>query len=835
MLLPTLKRPGYLVPPKDMSDSNKRKLENVIAIDYISNFISDRIPRSKTVKMRISPKNYGDKVIILKSDTGSGKSTILPSSLYNAFFERTRRNIMVTQPRILTAIDIPSIIIKHYSNFKLDKNIGYNTGVFKRVPIENGLIFSTIGVLTQQLIMDEDEDFLKRYQFIIIDEVHERDIDTDLCLFHLKKLIEKYYNDPLCPLIILTSATLDENVFIKYFDVPEQNFIQVIGSTFSIQENFPDYSVANYLEYAFLKIQKLHISNLEELQTDTKSRDIIVFVKNNNDAQKIYDKLLIFNSTILTKDYDSLMKYHDEFDGEIEKLYKKGGDVTNMNKQYYILPIMLNSKNFQKGGLEYQNLFSNLESISVPMWKDDGHIDIKKLPYNYVIPTRRVIVSTNIAETGVTIPTLKYCVDTGYQLSVEFYPNFGCLSLISKNITHSMAVQRKGRVGRMAEGFWYPCYTKETFDNLQKEQMTKIIISDSTDNLLNTLIKQKNVEIVEENSINAIKNYEDNKLFQMYKLMDNSWYKIKNELETNLAALDLIEMPSMQSISYSLEKFHVLGFMDDMYNITALGYFASKIRFISIESKKMIFAGYYYGANILDLITTASFAYIQKIFIFEKTFQLENFLKENDKEFDFYINILIADDFIKNIFIWNTLQDFLYKKLSKEKIIYTDVIKEWCINNKIKHDGLMKVIETRDSLIENIISIGLDPYKNSLNITKNKYNLNKILQNSLEEGIDEITKIKKSVYEGYKCNTLLYNNINNNYLSIFKNIPVKVKSQYIKELNSKIALQTKPIYLIVDSYIFTQKFNSSQFEFVANGFISVLDNYISVDDRFYLN
>jgi HrpA-like RNA helicase len=860
-MLPTLLRKGFIIPPKNTSKSDQKKLENTITIDYILEFISKRVPPKKGSTPKIKPKKYGDKVIILKSDTGSGKSTILPAKLYNTFFNQSGRNILVTQPRVLTAVDIPSTIVPFEPDLELDKNIGYNTGSFKRLPQEKGIIFSTIGVLTQQLIMNTQEDFLNKYEFIIIDEVHERDIETNICLFLLKKLIENYFDDPKCPLIILTSATFNEEIFINYFDTPPENYIQVIGSTFEIEEHFTDYSISNYIEYSISKAQSLHLNNLDDIDNNETFKDIIIFVKDSGIGKKIYNELLVFNSKILTKNQDELMKYNEYLDEELEKLLKKpdikGGNPDKNEKKYYILPILLDKKNFESGGLEYQNLFSTLETINVPLWKvtknSTAEIIDKDEPYMFVKPTRRIIIATNVAETGITIPTLKYCIDTGYYFNVEFNPESGCNVLFPKNVTKGMAIQRRGRVGRKAPGVWYPLYTKETFDAMNKEQFSKIILTDPTENLLGILIKEKQVEIIEEQNINKIKNWDEEGLFKFSELTNPSYYYLQNLLKTNISSLDFIELPSIQTLEHSIEKLHILGYIDDNYDITTLGFYAHKIRFINLELKKMIFSGYYYGANILDLITIASFVHITKRNVFKKGFEMDNFIKKNNINFDFYNRILFADDFINCIFVWNDLQKFIQKKLSKldleylndidnrdstkySNILYVEEIKKWCEDNDIIYSGLVNVISIRDQIIENMILIGLDPYKNSLNLDKNLYNLNKILINSLSEGLDEIKKIKKSIYEGFKCKVLL--NIKDNYVSLLKNIKIKVKSNYINsinDLNHKIKVeQEKPKYIAVDNYQLSQKMNKAQFEYVADGFISVLDNYVVVDEKFHL-
>lgn len=833
--LPTLLRKGFVIPPQDSSDKQKELIKNTISIDYILRIISDMIPSEPGGSIKKSPQKFGDKFVILKSDTGSGKSTVLPPVLYNTFFERSRKNIIVTQPRILTAIDIPSTIIPFNPNLILGKNISFSTGPFKYEMQDKGIIFSTIGVLSQDLIMNTDEDFMKKYQFIIIDEIHERDIETDKCLYLLKKLIMSNYRNVACPLVILMSATFDEHIFINYFEIPKENFIQVIGSTFPIEINFTDFSVMNYIKYATLKAQKIHMDNFADFESSSESaRDIIIFVKDSSTGKKIYNDMHLFNANILAKSDDVIEKYKDLTNYNLDRLLKSGGA---LEKKYYILPILLDTKSFSQGGLEYQNLFSNLDIISTPIWKvfgddTDAKINMDMEPIKHVTSSRRVIIATNLAETGVTIPTLKYCIDTGYQLSSEFYPEYGCYALISKNISHGSAVQRKGRVGRKNLGYWYPCYTETTFNALPKVHLANIIINDTTDTLLSILIREKNVTIVQEYYQARIKDHQALGMFQMHKkhlTLGENWYTIKNEFKTNISAIDFIELPSVQSLSYSIEKLHILGFMDDNYDITVPGFFANKFRFISLDSRKMILSGYHFGANILDLITIAAFVQVTKRKIFGKLFKLDNFLKLNDTEFTFYNKIIIADDFINCILIYNLIQKFIDTNIKNS--ITLDKIQNFCTQNEILFDGLIQLIEIRDVLIENMVDIGLDPHYNQLHIVN--YNLNNILIKSLSDGLSEIKKIKQCLYEGYKCNHFIHVN-NNIYISSLRGVQITVKSDLVMDYHSTVDSHN-PQNIIMDTYSLSQKFNQMQFQFMADGFVSVLDGFVNIDKTFSKN
>ncbi|MGL5934503.1 MAG: DEAD/DEAH box helicase [Cetobacterium sp.] len=835
--LPTLLRRGYVVPPSSFNENQRNMLKNTVSIEYIMQFI-EKITRSTPSKYDAKGKlAIGSKVIILKSDTGSGKSTVLPVYLFNSF---PGKDIIVTQPRILNAVDIPLTIASINPDFVIEKNIGYITGPFKLRPIQKGIMFTTVGVLTQQLQQAQQktfEQFVNRYSYIVIDEVHERDVQLDICLYLLKKMLNEFHMHINCPVIILMSATINEKLFINYFNVPSENYLQVKGSTFPIEMEFTDYSVKNYIYYASLKAQQLHLMNLSDIHGENSSnnRDIIIFVKDLGVGKSIYTDLHLFNAILASE--TEVEKYKESLPELISDLMKtvKGGSYV----PDYVLPILLDTNSFTQSGREYKNLFTDIKLTKTEIWpliytkSDDSNnssnindtenklyrtIDLSKNP-KLVQPTRRIIISTNLAETGVTIPTLKYCIDTGFQINAEFFPEYGSPALLMKNIPLGSAIQRRGRVGRKAPGKFYACYTEKSFNTLEKTPVSNTINNDITELILNLLVTEKKTEITTELSVGKIKEVKINKLFQMFTSFSNEWYKVNNPFETKIADLDLIESPSIQSISYSFEKLHVLGFIDDNYDITSIGLMSLSIRYISVELKKFIFSGFYYGANILDLITITSFVQISKFKVFTKLFNIEKFAKNNKikiKNVDGYL-----DEFNLCILVWNAIQSFIATKISK-KYIKLNELKDWCLNNDILFDGISKVIDMRDTIVESLLTAGVNTFYNGLEMNGIDYDLMTFINTNPTIAISEIIKIKQCLYEGFKLNLLKYDKFSI-YRACLNNISIKVKSQFMSEI--------KPKYVICSNYILSSKFNSMQYEFISDGFISSVE-MLDIDPKF---
>lgn len=840
--LPTLLRSGYIKPnPKlKLSKSAINSIKNMRGIDYIMNFISDRVPVSSGATARKQARSIGDKVIVLKSDTGSGKSTVMPPFLYETFQDRTRKGIAVTQPRILTAIDIAENLPEHYTYLKLDDNLGYSTGDYKREPKNKGITFMTIGILLQQLKSLEDEMFMRKYSFILIDEVHERDLNVDTSIYMLKKFLEVNYADPNCPIVILMSATFDPTIFMDYFNCPQDNYIQVIGSTFPIEKNFLKFDTSNYIQCAINKAEELHITNIADIEENSEFRDIIIFVSGSVMARSILEKLHLFNAKILSKSFSQVLQYLEDK----KKSEKLGG--TSDDKRYYIAPIDLNSKTFHASGAEYQNMFSDINNITFPVYKlnEKGGVDLKSVS-KWIKPTRRIIVATPIAETGVTVDTLKYCIDTGFVTSVQFNSDFAVKTIIAKDVTQGMATQRKGRVGRKSPGEWYPCYTEKTFNALQLDQFANILTSDVTTELLGIFIKETESMIIENESHTRSKKFiYDNNLFLTNYLTDPSYYQLTQLKQLNIASIDFLESPSANSLIYSTEKLYGLGFIDSNYNPTTLGVYANNIRKISMESRRMILAGYAHGANILDLITIVSFIEVERMWVLHRKYMPINInpKKLNDKEYEFYFKVVIGDEFVDYLFIWEMYSEMLdtmmkdtKAKADKGKPYIFDVskVEQWCLDNKLIYAGINKVALVRDEIIDDLITMGLNPYWNGLGIEKGTYSLLKMFRENLDECVGEVKKIKKCVVDGFRLNLIIWDNSTKKYILHHRNIPVQVRAPVLSRMGDD-AVQTNANFLISSNIMLRQcQNNKDMFQFEHSGSISILDAYLDIDLGFF--
>lgn len=442
MPLPTLLVAGNLLPNKKRGD--KGDLKDVVPMDYIYEFIN-----SKMIKKSIGKgMTMDDLVLILESKTGSGKSTAFITMLYRKFYQASEGIIMVTQPRVLTAQNkaIELAEAEYNPDLIFKKNIGFSTGPLKEFP-DYGILFATIGVLKARLEYNTDTEICDMYKIIVIDEAHER---SNLNLIHtmylLKEFLGRNINNPNCPYVVFTSATFDVKKYADYMGV-KNSIINVLGAGgIGIESIFAKEDVVDYLEEVSNLVRKIHTENPNDTDEEC---DILVFLVRGGIENDIIKENL-----------------SDIKDIEILELNRKVINSNDIGKQRLDIPL------------------SELRKIV-------GKPNIK----------RRVILSTVVAETGLTINTLKYVIDAGYNNTNIYNPLHDDVlnEIYMGPVSKDSAIQRKGRVGRIFPGKAYHLYTEKVYNKLPDFDTPAIYNSDITNMFLKLIDKNGNPPVLLDN------------------------------------------------------------------------------------------------------------------------------------------------------------------------------------------------------------------------------------------------------------------------------------------------------------------------------------------------
>lgn len=695
--MPTLLEAGNVKYPKGY--------EKEVPLEYIMSFFKARV-RGLGGEIK-KAQTMSDKIMILKAETGAGKSTIIPPELHLRFSELVQgqnKIIGCTQPTRLNTIEIPQDIVKLYPDLKLGENIGYQTGPIS-YKIGRGVMYMTVETLVEQLKSMEEDDFMNRYSFIVIDEAHHRDLPTDVVMSMMKSLIKKNFQKENCPFLIIMSATLDVDHFAKYMET--KTIIEISGKSYPIEYNFAKDDVELIIPKIIETVTNIHQQNPDDYNDAI--RDILVFVPGMLEITKVSLGLA------------------DEKD---------------------LLVIPLYRENFIRGTTEFWNIFEPIEKLGVK---------------------RRVILSTSIAETGVTIGTVKYVVDSGWSKVSEFYAPYGIPALVSRPVSQSSAIQRRGRSGRKGPGVWYPLYTQKTFDNMQSVSYPDIIRGEATPALLDIFIKDG----------------------------------------IDLTKIDFLDMPSSDSILYSMEHLFTLGAIN-LDKVTELGEIMATSR-LKLNQIRTILSGYVFGVNLVDLITIISGLINKRLVVEDSRLYNDNlgskFLKQTpvtfklsvlDKKYE-NLRLAVADEFIEMLFLWDEFQ--------VESNTPADS-KKWCLKTGLSYDGFMEWINLRDELILKLEELGFKT-NNDIPLLDCK---------TEDEFIETIRNIKRCIHEGFKLNVATWNESIQSYVSDRHKFRVKSWSTLLAD--------SHPNYIMYDDVIMMYNAKSKIYSLTANN-ISVMDGWIA--------
>lgn len=348
-------------------------------------------------------------VVLIKSATGSGKSVLIPKlALHSNDYSG---KILMTLPK--------KIITKKAAEFSaltLDVKLGEQVGfMYRGESLKSSktiLLYSTDGSVISMLKSDP---LLKSINIVIIDEAHERKVNIDLLLYLLKNAIKERKKRKMIELkLIIMSATINENIFQSYYKDFKFEWIELAGTP-----NYPIKSI--YLE------SSLNIKTNEYLEKGKELIGQIILNINRGVEEYVEGDILFFVCTV----------------SECDKLASELG--------------MIYKDCFTMG------LYSGFDS-SLSQYISSPNL-FKSLNPHY---SRRLFISTNVAESSLTIDGIVYVIDSGLELGVKFDPGTNTNQMSKNFITQAQMTQRKGRAGRTKPGVCYHLYTPQTQSNTPK-------------------------------------------------------------------------------------------------------------------------------------------------------------------------------------------------------------------------------------------------------------------------------------------------------------------------------------------------------------------------------
>lgn len=415
-------------------------------------------------------------VIIICGETGSGKTTQVPQFLYEAGFGSEKSEeypgiVGITQPRRVAAVSMANRVANELGDHG-DK-VGYQIRFDSTAKKDTKVKFMTDGVLLREMM----EDFkLTKYSSIVIDEAHERNINTDILIGMLSRCVrlrakenaqDSTKNKRLK--LIIMSATLRVSDFSEnttLFPIPPP-VLNVSARQFPVSVHFNRRTPFNYAEEAFKKTCKIH-SRLPPgaiLIFMTGQQEITHMVKRlrkefpfKKKRKNVFEneistvKVSAKTTDIEVEDIDFSVEVHDE-----EKFNKEFND-----DEDEILEESEDEDGFEETLTEGQT--ANDPLYVLPLYsllptKEQMRV-FEKPPKG----SRLCVVATNVAETSLTIPDVRYVVDCGRSKERRYNEDNGVQSFEIDWVSKASANQRSGRAGRTGPGHCYRLYSSAVFE-----------------------------------------------------------------------------------------------------------------------------------------------------------------------------------------------------------------------------------------------------------------------------------------------------------------------------------------------------------------------------------
>lgn len=393
-------------------------------------------------------------VTICMAATGSGKTTQIPQMILDEYIRRGEGamcNIICTQPRRLAAISVADRVAKERGE-RLGGSVGYQVRFEAQHPEPHGSItFCTIGIFLKRMqsALEGRDGSLDDITHIVVDEVHERDVDTDLLLVVLKRLSadRKARNKPLK--IVLMSATIDPTLFQNYFlDDKGQpaKVVEVPGRSFPVEKHFMDDFVPTLVKSRYNWIfndESVAKYAIKELgQPAANSLGIQLPLNSRSGSSQTRDEDLDLPYPLIAATISHVMESSN--DGHV-LVFCPGWDEIKAVERQLLEPM---------GPLAFN--FTDSSKYSIHLLHSTIPLAEQQVIFEPPPPgVRRIILATNIAETSVTIPDVVYVVDTARVKELRFDPERHMSSLVSAWVGSSNLNQRAGRAGRHRPGEYF--------------------------------------------------------------------------------------------------------------------------------------------------------------------------------------------------------------------------------------------------------------------------------------------------------------------------------------------------------------------------------------------
>uniref|UniRef100_V9K905 ATP-dependent RNA helicase DHX29 n=1 Tax=Callorhinchus milii TaxID=7868 RepID=V9K905_CALMI len=434
-------------------------------------------------KTRILETLRRHRVVVVAGETGSGKSTQIPQFLLEDLLssDSPKCNIICTQPRRISAASLATRVCDELGCLEgpggKNSLCGYQIRMESKVGESCRLLYCTTGILLRKLQQDQ---LLSTVSHVIVDEVHERSVHSDFLLIILKEIMQKRLDLNL----VLMSATVDSGKFANYF--AHCPIISIPGRLYPV-EVFHLEDVVEATGYTLEQDSEYCQRFLEEEEEEIK---VSVGGKGGKTFQH---QESLFKSAAIGPNFGAYLEDYS---------MRTRHATVYMNPNKINMELILEVLHFLDINAQYSALsgavliflpgLAHIQQLHDHLTADKRFQDRRRYKVialhsilssqdqaaAFTVPppgVRKIVLATNIAETGITIPDVVFVIDSGKTKENRYRESSQMSSLVETFVSKANALQRQGRAGRVQEGFCFRLYTKERFHSFIDYSVPEIL------------------------------------------------------------------------------------------------------------------------------------------------------------------------------------------------------------------------------------------------------------------------------------------------------------------------------------------------------------------------
>jgi ATP-dependent RNA helicase DHX57 len=404
-------------------------------------------------------------VVLIAGATGCGKTTQLPQFILDAAIDAGRgaaAHLLCTQPRRVAATSVAERVASERGE-RIGECIGYKIRLEATSTAATRVLYCTTGVALRRLV---DDPALMGTSHVIVDEVHERSLDTDLLLALLRDVL------PLRPSLrlVLMSATLDADAFASYFSLPKGAVVTVPGFTHPVRELYLEDVVAA-TGYAPQRGDEALRTSSDERKASSSGGAAPMRPADEAAALRAagYSASVADTVTSLAQERTNYALL-DALLGHICSQGAPGGILV-----------------FCSGLLEITKAYENAKAnplvraatgngtLLIALHSALGSAEQRAVFSPPPPGVRKIVIATNIAETSITIDDIVHVVDAGRVKQTGYEPSTRMALLEECWVSAASAAQRRGRAGRTRPGVCWRLYSRATFASFARHAPPEVL------------------------------------------------------------------------------------------------------------------------------------------------------------------------------------------------------------------------------------------------------------------------------------------------------------------------------------------------------------------------